>query len=138
FFANYEKFKQASPGVDLAGSPLSNPNADFDAADVAEIQRIAQAYGFEAGNLESNSDTELEEYALKLDWNISDSHRASLRYTNLEQNKVRPEGTSSSTLALSSSWYVHAKTVESYVGQVFSDWTRSEEHTSELQSRENL
>ena len=124
FFANYEKFKQASPGVDISGSPLGSTNADFDAADVAEIQRIARdVYGFEAGNLESNSDTELEEYALKLDWNISDNHRASLRYSNLEQSKVRPEGTSSSTLALSSSWYIHAKTVESYVGQVFSDWS---------------
>src|SRR5690606_41674804 len=49
FFANYEKFKQASPGVDLSGSPLADPTADFDAADVAEAQRIAPTYGSEAG-----------------------------------------------------------------------------------------
>lgn len=124
FFANYEKFTQASPGIDLSASPLANPNADFDDTDVSEIQRIArETYNFDAGGFESDSDTNLEEYALKLDWNISDFHRASLRYSNLEQNKVRPEGTSSSTLSLSSNWYVHEKTVESYVAQLFSDWT---------------
>jgi outer membrane receptor for ferrienterochelin and colicin len=124
FFANYEKFKKASPGVDLASSPLANPNADFDLDDVDTVRDIANSvYGFDAGAFESDGDTELEEYALKLDWNISDNHRASLRYSNLDQGKVRPEGTSSSRLALSSYWYYHAKTVESYVGQIFSDWS---------------
>ncbi|WP_374607442.1 carboxypeptidase regulatory-like domain-containing protein [Thermomonas sp.] len=123
FFANYEKFNQKSPGIDLAASPLANPNADFDAADVAEVQRIAQKYGFDAGGFETNSDTNLEEYALKLDWNINDNHRASLRYSKLDQDKVRPEGASSSTLSLSSYWYNQVKSVESYVGQLYSDWT---------------
>ncbi|GAB2494149.1 TonB-dependent receptor [Pseudoxanthomonas sangjuensis] len=120
FFANYEKYEQATPGtsVDFA-------NYDFSEADVAEAQRIARdVWGFEpGGTTASNSNTTLEEYALKLDWNINDDHRANLRYSKLEQAKVRPEGSSASTLALSSSWFVHEKTVESYVGQLFSDWT---------------
>ncbi|CAN4278424.1 TonB-dependent receptor [Pseudoxanthomonas sp. LjRoot125] len=129
FFANYEKFKQANigpAGKTLGTNPLSSGGADFDAADVAEVQRIARdVWGFDAGDLSGGGDTELEEYALKLDWNISDAHRASLRYSKLEQNRVRPEASTASVLALSSNWFNHVKTVESYVGQLFSDWSET-------------
>jgi len=129
FFANYEKFKQTNigpAGKTLGTNPLSSGGADFDAADVAEVQRIARdVWGFDAGDLTGGGDTELEEYALKLDWNISDAHRASLRYSKLEQNRIRPEASTASVLALSSNWFNHVKTVESYVGQLFSDWSET-------------
>ncbi len=38
---------------------------------------------------------------------------------------MRPEGSSASAISLSSNWYNHVKSVESYVGQVFSDWTEN-------------
>ncbi len=127
FFANYEKFKQTNigpAGKTLGTNPLADSNAQFTAAEVAEVQRIArEVWGFEPGDLSGGGDTELEEYALKLDWNISDAHRASLRYSKLEQNRVRPEASTASILALSSNWFNHVKTVESYVGQLFSDWS---------------
>ena len=127
FFANYEKLKQTDIGP-AGGSLGTNPLAaggDFSAADVAEVQRIArQVWGFDAGGL-SGGDTELEEYALKLDWNITDDHRASMRYSKLDQIRVRPEASSDRTLSLSSNWYNHEKTVESYVAQVFSDWSEN-------------
>lgn len=120
FFANYEKYEQKAPGTSV-----DFDNYDFTSDDVAEAQRIARdVWGFEPGETSGdNSDTTLEEYALKVDWNINDDHRASLRYSKLDQAKVRPEGSSASLLALSSSWFVHEKSVESYVGQLFSDWT---------------
>ncbi|WP_246197265.1 TonB-dependent receptor [Pseudoxanthomonas sacheonensis] len=127
FFANYEKFKQTNigpAGKSQGTNPLASGGADFDAADLAEVQRIARdVWGFEPGSLTGGGDTELEEYALKLDWNISEAHRASLRYSKLEQTRVRPEASTASVLSLSSNWFNHAKTVESYVGQLFSDWT---------------
>lgn len=126
FFANYEKFKQTDIGP-AGKSQGTNPlavGADFTAADVATVQDIARdIWGFDAGATSGSGDTELEEYALKLDWNINEAHRASLRYSKLEQNRIRPEASSASVLALSSNWFNHVKTVESYVGQVFSDWT---------------
>ena len=122
FFANYEKFKRGQPSPDLSNTPLFG--GDFNETDLAEVQRIARdVWGFEPGGTVGNGDTELEEYALKLDWNISDSHRADLRYSKLEQTRVRPEGSDNRALALSSSWFDHVKSVESYVGQLFSDWT---------------
>ena len=125
FFANYEKFKQSAPGADISSSALGQANADYTLADVTRAQQIAQdVYGFNAGGLESNGDTELEEYALKIDWNISDNHRANIRYSKLEQDKLRINGMGSASQAsLSSYWYQHVKTNESYVAQLFSDWT---------------
>ena len=126
FFANYEKFKQtdisSAGGKSLGTNPLA-AGGDFTAQDLAEVQRVARdVWGIDAGSL-TGGDTELEEYALKLDWNINDDHRASLRYSKLEQTRVRPEASSASALSLSSNWFNHEKTVESYVAQVFSDWS---------------
>ena len=123
FFANYEKYKQAAPGADIAGSALGKANAIIDMDDITRAQQISQGYGFDAGTLDSSGDTDLEEYAVKLDWNISDNHRASLRYSNLEQSKLRVNGVNSTQISLSSYWYQHVKSVESYVGQLFSDWS---------------
>ncbi|WP_454831874.1 TonB-dependent receptor [Pseudoxanthomonas wuyuanensis] len=123
FFANYEKFKQEAPGADIAGSALGSANPTIDMDDITRAQQIAAGYGIDAGGLDSSGDTDLEEYALKIDWNITDNHRASLRYSNLEQSKLRVNGINSSQVSLSSYWYQHVKSVESYVGQLFSDWT---------------
>jgi len=125
FFANYEKFEQAAPGADIGGSALGKANAAYTLADVTKAQQIAKdKWGIDAGGLASNGDTELEEYALKVDWNINDDHRASVRYSKLDQSKLRINGMGSSSQAsLSSYWYQHKKSVESYVGQVFSDWS---------------
>ncbi|WP_367345543.1 carboxypeptidase regulatory-like domain-containing protein [Stenotrophomonas bentonitica] len=123
FFANYEKFKQAAPGADLSGTALGKANPQFTLADVTRAQQIAEGYGIAAGGLESNGDTEMEEYALKLDWNISDDHRANIRYSKIDQSKLRINGMTTSSASLSSYWYQHDKVNESYVAQLFSDWT---------------
>jgi hypothetical protein len=132
FFANYEKFEQAAPGADLATTPLGKANGQFTLADVTRAQQIAQGYGIEAGGLESNGDTSMEEYALKLDWNISDNHRASIRYSKIDQSKLRINGMTTSAASLSSYWYQHDKTNESYVAQLFSDW--SDNFSTELKA----
>jgi hypothetical protein len=59
---------------------------------VTRAQEIAHKYGFDAGGIESNGNTDLEEYALKLDWNINENHRANIRYSKLDQNKLRING----------------------------------------------
>ncbi|MEQ4575035.1 MAG: TonB-dependent receptor, partial [Gammaproteobacteria bacterium] len=125
FFANYEKFEQKAPGADLSSTAYGKPNALITDSVIQQAQDIARnTWGIDAGGLSSDGNTDLEEYALKLDWNINDNHRASLRYSKLEQNKLRINGMStSSQVSLSSYWYEHEKTVESYVGQLFSDWT---------------
>ncbi|WCE04620.1 TonB-dependent receptor [Pseudoxanthomonas sp. JBR18] len=121
FFANYEKFKQKAPGFDPSTTPLGDGGITMD--QITRAQSIAAGYGIDAGTLDSNGDTDLEEYALKLDWNISENHRANFRYSKLDQSKLRINGISNSGISLSSYWYQQDKTVESYVGQLFSDWS---------------
>lgn len=129
FFANYEKFKQAAPGADIAGSPLGLGIIPAD--DPAEARDIAATGNgnfapFEAGDLTSDGDTDLEEYAIKLDWNINENHRADFRYSKLEQSKLRLNGFfagNTGAASLSSYWYQHDKTIENYVAQLFSDWS---------------
>lgn len=122
FFANYEKYVRSAPGTSLASTPYGR--GTIGDAEIAEAQRIANAWGFDAGTLDTpNGDTEIEEYALKLDWNISDYHRASLRYSKLEQDVLRQPGITNSNISLSSYWYNHTKSFESWVGQLYSDWT---------------
>jgi outer membrane receptor for ferrienterochelin and colicin len=121
FFVNYEKFDQSAPGPNVANSPLGFGTVTM--ADLDEAARIArEVWGFDAGSLLSNADTEMEEYAAKFDWNINDNHRASFRYSNLEQSTLRIQGISNTGISLSSHWFNHDKSVESYVGQLFSDW----------------
>ncbi|QYR52540.1 TonB-dependent receptor [Lysobacter soyae] len=122
FFANYEKFEQAAPGADLAASPYGAGRISD--ADIARVQSTFQSrYGVPAGGLVSNGDTTLTERALKLDWNISDAHRMSVRYSDLEQSKLRLNGFSTTAASLSSYWYQHDKNIKNYVAQLFSDWS---------------
>ena len=125
FFANYEKYIRSAPGTSLASTPYGR--GLITDADIAAVQGAASVWGFDAGSLGSlkDSKTEIEEYAVKLDWNISDSHRASLRYSNLDQTVLRQPGIGTGSISLSSYWYNQPKTFETYVGQLFSDWTEN-------------
>lgn len=126
FFANYEKYERTAPGTSLANTPYGRTPQQITDADIAEAQRIARdVWGFDAGTLNSDGSgkTEIEEYAVKLDWNISDDHRASLRYSKLEQNVLRQPGIGTGTISLSTHWYNQPKTFESWVGQLYSDWS---------------
>lgn len=126
FFANYEKFTRGAPGPDLVNTPYGR--GQITDTDIAAIQAAATAWGFDAGSLvgAEAADTNIEEYALKLDWNINDNHRASLRYTKMEQDVAKiPPSSWSTAISLSSHWYNQNKTFESTVAQLFSDWSEN-------------
>lgn len=125
FFANYEKYTRSAPGTSLSGTPYGR--GQITDADIAAAQAAARAWGFDAGtfSLPGNNKTDIEEYAVKFDWNINDDHRASLRYSKLEQSVLRFPLIDNSGVSLSSSWYALPKTFESYVAEVFSDWSEN-------------
>jgi len=124
FFANYEKYTRASPGVGLGDTPFGAGN--ITQADVDAVQAAASNYGFEAGDLNpAAADTTIEEYAIKLDWNINENHRAALRYSNTEQSVLRFPQLDNNSISLSSFWYALPKTFDSTVLELFSDWNDS-------------
>ena len=126
FFANYEKFTRGAPGPDLENTPYGR--GQISDADIAAIQAAANTWGFDAGSLEGADtlDTDIEEYAVKLDWNINDNHRASFRYSKMEQDVAKlPPSSWNNAISLSTHWYNQNKSFESAVGQLFSDWTEN-------------
>ena len=92
FFVNYEKTKYKGVGTNFGptGSGATNI-VPITQAQIDEVIAISRdVYGWDPGVLElpKSLDTTSEEYALKLDWNISDQHRASLRYSSSEQSQA--------------------------------------------------
>jgi outer membrane receptor for ferrienterochelin and colicin len=127
FFANYEQFTRNAPGPSfgIAGSGASN-TVTITPAEIAEVQDIASSvWGFDPGTLDVPDalKTDVEEYAIKLDWNINEDHRASYRYSKTEQTDPVLPGFGSRSLSLNSYWYNQVKTFESHVAQVYSDWS---------------
>jgi hypothetical protein len=60
---------------------------------------------------------------LKLDWNISDNHRANVRYAKTTQSDPVFPFISATGLTFDSTFYSQGKTIETTVAQLFSDWT---------------
>jgi len=124
FFANYEKFTRTAPGTSWAGTPYGMGRITD--ADIARVQAAAQRYGFDAGGLEGPANkTNVEEYAVKFDWNINDDHRATFRYSKMEEVVPKFPGIGSGNISLSSHWYDQVKSFDSVVGELFSDWTEN-------------
>ena len=127
FFINYEDYTLSAPGAAFGpvGSGASNI-VNITPEQIAAVQAIARnQYGFEPGEitLPNALDTTAEEYSAKLDWNINDNHRASFRYAKSEQSQANLPGFGAVTLALSTYSYQRDFNFETYVGQLFSDWT---------------
>ncbi|MBC7941528.1 MAG: TonB-dependent receptor [Chitinophagaceae bacterium] len=126
FFANYEEFTstRSAPAFGPAGSGLTNVGISQSAIDSAiSIGRSAHNIDLGSSQVPSSLELKVEDTTLKLDWNISDNHRANLRYNNVEQSEPNIVGLSGTGLSLSSWWYVTDKTIETLVGQWFADWS---------------
>ncbi|HRQ66551.1 MAG TPA: Oar protein, partial [Xanthomonadaceae bacterium] len=128
FFVAYEKFERSAqaPVFGPAGSGASQIVTGISTADIARIQQIARdVWGFDAGSFDppSSLDTDIEDILIKLDWNIADNHRASLRYNRTEQTDPFLRSIGPRSLSLSSYWHNNNKKFEAIVGQLYSDWT---------------
>ena len=94
-------------------------------AEIAAVQDIMQRqYGVRAGNLaQGGGNFVSREQMLKLDWNISDNHRANIRYQRTNQAEPQYSTFSATGLSLDSAYYSQGKKIETTVAQLFSDWS---------------
>ena len=93
---------------------------------IAGARDIAKnTYGIDIGtvNVPSGSALTVREQMLKLDWNISDDHRATMRYSKTSQSEPQFPSVSATGVSLDSIFYAQQKSIETIVAQVFSDWT---------------
>ncbi len=135
FFANYEKYTKKEPGVGLGFTPYGLGRVTD--ADILRVQEAAADYGFEAGDLNpADNDTVIEEYAVKIDWNITEDHRAALRYSKTDQQVVFFRQLDNNSVSLSSFYQTIPKVFESTVLEVFSDWSQSFSTEFKLASRD--
>ena len=125
FFVGYEKSRQDDVSGDLVGLRGSGAQTVFDATpgDISEIMSIAQGYGFQPGDASSPlSRSEQDNWIAKFDWDISNQHRASLRYTRSEGAEAN-FSRSRFGFDLSSRFYQQEIDYDSWTLQAFSDWT---------------
>jgi len=125
FFTNYEKYERSGGGVSLGESPYNKAGGISD-ADIARVQKRMSDLGYQVGGVGAlNNKTEIEEYAVKLDWNINENHRAALRYNKMKQDVVRFPKVSNSEISLSDFWYTQPTEYETWMGELFSDWSEN-------------
>lgn len=128
FFLGYEELASSrnSPSFGPVGSPLTN--VGITPQQIAAAQEVARTrYGIDIGNSETPAGVELtvKDILLKLDWNINNDQRASVRYSKTEQAEPIFSGFGGTVLSLSSYWYSQEKVNESLVAQWFADWSSS-------------
>jgi len=124
FFASYEdtKSNRAQPEFGPLGGPLTNVAISQNAID--QLTSIAKSkYSIDVGTPNAAAPVAVKDMLLKLDWNISDNHRANIRYAKTDQSETNFGTYSATGLNLSSWWWNQKKTIETVVGQWFADWT---------------
>lgn len=141
-FGSYEDYTTASPSSDGTTDGAGGPNKvpGISSADIATVADIAKnKYGYDVGNIVASTPEHDRTAVAKLDWNITDKHRASFTYERSETNQILDGGSSATTgvaylssansltgtprLSLSSSYYTYGQVMNNYVLQEFSDWT---------------
>ena len=127
FFLNYEKLDRTAPQeFGPAGSGYPVEVSGVTQAEYDQILAISQSvYDFDAGGDRLSTLPEKDEKILaKIDWNISDTQRASMAYQHTEGNEVitSNNSTSQNRVSAPSNWYNRAITLDSYSLQLFSDW----------------
>ncbi len=123
----YEKTKESDPFDDGVGDGFANQVAGITLDDVEEVSSIAQSvYGYDTLGLIQNAVEEDEKIVGKLDWNITDSQRASFTYIRnigTQQFQQNTFTTAPQALGLQSNGYELKEEVNSGVFQLNSDWT---------------
>src|SRR5699024_4061437 len=113
FFVNYEKEKTTGIGADSANGldpSLGDGPSTSNKVSPVDLQKIIDAarnLGLKPGTMAGGSGVDLTDkrYLVKLDWNITNNHRASLTHQRTKEVQPIVQGNSSSAIGLSSYWY---------------------------------
>ncbi|MGN6227854.1 MAG: TonB-dependent receptor [Dyella sp.] len=128
FFFSGEKSKQIGSGSPYGpeGSGASVTVAGLTPDMVEQVRAIASQYGISDIGSYGGGSTDLvdKRYLGKIDWNISDNHRASFTYSKTDESKPTIGG-SNSKLVLSSGWYNSATKNTSYALHFYDDWSEN-------------
>ena len=130
FFVAAEQEKTDGIGADSANglnSALGNGPSTSNSISPGDLQKVintARQLGLQPGSFGAGSNPlEDKRYLAKLDWNISDNHRASLTYQRTQETQPIVQGNSSNQIGLSSYWYTKKSLTENTALQLYDDWS---------------
>lgn len=127
FMVAYERTKEGKPIEDGVGSAFANQVPGITQAEIDTVSSIAQSrYGYDTLGLLTTAQEEDEKIVAKLDWNISDSHRAAVTYIrNVGSNQFQQNNflTPVYALGLKSNGYELTEEVNSGTFELNSSWT---------------
>lgn len=128
FAASYENYESLTPV--LYGAPGSGASNIFlNGLTQSTIDSVVNTFNttyktkFNTLGIPTTTPVTDEKYSIKLDWNITDKHRASLTYRRAESTTVNPFNLSQTTANLASAWYTVGNVDEAYTGEIHSNWT---------------
>jgi len=138
YFVAYEELKstRTAPDFGVVGSTAGG-QVGITSSAVSSAQSIAKnTYGINIGGLDTPASALLvKDYLAKIDWNITDSQRASVRFSRTEQTEPIYPNFGATALSTDSNWYSQAKTIDSVVGQWIADWTPNFSTEAKVSSR---
>jgi hypothetical protein len=124
----YEHLKEGTPiNIGTAGFPNVVPNLTD--AQIASVSSTAKSvYNYDTLGVQSSTIEYDEKWTLKGDWNIMDGQRFSATWIHNNSSNSATAGfsstvTTSPALGLQSNNYKRPEKVDSYVGQLNSDWS---------------
>ncbi|MDP4529386.1 TonB-dependent receptor [Alkalimonas delamerensis] len=126
-FGAYEKYEGASsfdrgPFDANPGTPVFG----LSQADLNRIGQIAQQqYGYTVGDPITSAPVDDEKLLLKLDWYINNDHRLAFTYNYNDGESISQAAGGNSNYEFSDHFYTRGAKFQSYVLQVFSDWTEN-------------
>jgi len=121
FYLSYEK-------VDETRIPPS-PAFPVDSATLTQITTALTTLGFKPGSATPPAGNDLSDDNIlaKIDWEINEKHRATLRYNNVESSRPTfpgfGTGNAQNNISFDSHWYDQSIKNESYIAQLISRWT---------------
>jgi outer membrane receptor protein involved in Fe transport len=135
FFAlSYETYESADPtdrgpaglgfangfvGIDGRANSLTQANIDA----VTNVFANTYRSTFPFGQITSTKPITDEKYTARIDWNITDNHRAQATYRFAESGVIQRTNLNSTSAGLDSQWYLTGEEDQTVSIQINSDWT---------------
>ena len=126
FFGSYEE--QEVSGIAGVGTDAVS-SGKLTAQQVNDVAKAFDAIGMQSGVYGSASGVSLKNKRIlgKLDWNITDDHRANFTFQRTEETKPTPYGSyvKDTSAILPSNFYTVASKTDNFSVQLFSDWAEN-------------
>ena len=102
----------------------ARPVQGVNQAQLDEIRDIAiNVYGFDPGSIASSAPNEDEKILARIDWNITENHRAAFVYNWNDGFNISRSDNDNNEIEFDSHLYERGAELTSYTANLFSDWT---------------